>query len=448
MSNLSLKIFLAPCEIAGTMERLHNAFSNLGIKSDFFCLNEYKFGDSHQPVSKRLKNYWKYQEYSKRKKNNILVKNLMEIAAMFDVLSLFVYSLFNYNAYIYIFGMGLFGLCPVLKHVQGVEFFLLKFFKKKVIMMLCGSDSRAPYCDGSLCDSYYKMPFGDESRVSTDWLYKETLKQKKKIKMLEKYAILLDNPASSHFHTKPFVNFTCIGIPIDAKEIVSHKKKDDGRVVLLHAPSTMKSKGTKIIRKIVNEIKEMGLPIEYVEISGVSHRVVLEKIIQSDIVIDQVYSDTPMAGLASEAAVNGVPVVVSGYYAEFYKSTWSRPIPPSCFCDPAELKERLIQLIQNKVEREKLGQDAKNFVLSNWISEKYAQKCLDIIQNNYPDEWIFNPMDNGYIWGWGLCKEEVIQNVVSLVDKYGMKSLCLPKNSQLYKEYYRLYCRHYNHIRR
>lgn len=442
MRNKTLKIFLAPCEIAGTMERLQNAFENLGVYSDFFCLSKYKFSDSNKLIPKRLKNYWQYREYSGRKKNNIFVKLLLEIKAVFNILFLFIYSLFSYNAYIYIFGMGLFGLCPVLKHVQWVEFFLLKVFRKKVLMLLCGSDSRAPYCDGSLCEMVCKTMYGAGSEGSIKRLYRETLKQKKKIRMLEKYIVLLDNPASSHFHTRPYVNFSCIGIPVDKREIVNHKREDDGRVILLHAPSVLKGKGTESVRKVVNEIKEMGLPVEYIEVSGVAHRVVLEKIAQSDIVVDQVYSDTPMAGLAAEAAINGVPVIVSGYYANYYEEVWGRPIPPSCFCDPTELKEKLIHLIQNKAEREKLGQDARNFVMSNWIAERYAQKYIDIIQGNYPDEWIFRPKDNSYIWGWGIRKEEVIQNIVSLVGKYGMKALCLPKNSQLYKEYYKLYCEH------
>ena len=46
---------------------------------------------------------------------------------------------------------------------------------------------------------------------------------------------------------------------------------------------------------------------------------VLEKMAMSDIVVDQVYCDTPMAGFATEAAINGVPVVVGGYYADVYK---------------------------------------------------------------------------------------------------------------------------------
>ena len=80
------------------------------------------------------------------------------------------------------------------------------------------------------------------------------------------------------------------------------------------------------------------------------------------------------------------------------------------------------------------------------MAVQYAQRCIDIIRDDYPEEWMFEPENNRYIWGAGLKKKEVVQNVVSLVDKYGMKSLRLPKNSLLYKKYYKLYCKYCNQI--
>ena len=39
------KIFLGAQEIAGMMERLNNAFHQMGIKSDFFCLYGYDYSN-------------------------------------------------------------------------------------------------------------------------------------------------------------------------------------------------------------------------------------------------------------------------------------------------------------------------------------------------------------------------------------------------------------------
>ena len=53
-----------------------------------------------------------------------------------------------------------------------------------------------------------------------------------------------------------------------------------------------------------------GLPLEYVEIVGQPNDIVLAEIARSAFVIDQLYSDTPMAGFAAEAARLGKPAIV------------------------------------------------------------------------------------------------------------------------------------------
>ena len=146
-------------------------------------------------------------------------------------------------------------------------------FRKKTVMWLCGSDSRPPYCNGAI---YWIK----------DWrLRLETQKKMNRVRMLEKYMILLDNSASSHFHSKPYLISHYIGVPIDEKEKVHVGKKNDGKVRILHAPSKQKGKGTAVIREILKEIKEEGHEFEYIEVSGLPHEVVLEKMAMADIVI-------------------------------------------------------------------------------------------------------------------------------------------------------------------
>ena len=79
----------------------------------------------------------------------------------------------------------------------------------------------------------------------------------------------------------------------------------------------------------------------------------------SDIAIDQLYSDTPMAGFAAEAGINGIPVIVGGYYAEVYKKILPGPIPPTVYCKPEELKENLIYLLEHEEERKRIGEEEK-----------------------------------------------------------------------------------------
>lgn len=419
------RIFLGAQEISGMMERLNNAFHDMGIESDFYCIPEYAFdlGKKDVPVLRKFRIHTKKKKYAVGER----AKAWWSFLQMWDILRVFVYALFRYDCFIYIYGNGIFFHNRYLRKIEEVEFFILKLFRKKMVMWLCGSDSRPLYCDGA---NYYS---------DIEKIYSITREKAAKIKMIEKYMDLIDYSPSSHFHTKPYLIFNCIGIPVDIKEKVRIDKKNVDKVRILHAPSDQKAKGTVIVRNIVKEMQEEGYDFEYMEVSGLPHRVVLEKMAMSDIVVDQVYSDTPMAGFATEAAINGVPVVVGGYYAEVYKKVLPDPIAPTVYCNPEELKEKIIYLIEHEEERIRIGEKERAYVEGHCLAETVANKFLRIFDHSYPKEWIMNPSDNDYIWGYGQSREAVANEITRLIDRYGTEALCLDKNGILYKKYVQLY---------
>lgn len=422
------RIFLGAQEIAGMMERLNNAFHEMGIESDFYCILEYGFSPdetekNNNAIIKKCRIHTKKREAASKK----YIKKWWSFLQMWDILHLFFHVLFRYDSFIYIFGHGMFYYNEYLIKIEELEFFVLKFFHKKIVMWLCGSDSRAPYCSGGI---YYRR---------VERLYSETQKKVKRIKMLEKYMVLIDSPASSHFHTKPYLISQCVGIPVDCKEKVYNNKKLVNKVTILHAPSNQRGKGTKIIKGILEEVKKEGYDFEYIEVSGLPHNIVLEKMAMCDIVVDQLYSDTPMAGFATEAAINGVPVVVGGYYAELYKKVLPHPVAPTVYCKPNDIKEKIIYLIEHEEERKRIGNEEKAYIEDNCLSTIVANKFLKILDKSYPEEWLMNPSDNNYIWGAGVDKKLVVDEIVRLIDNYGPEALCLDENGILYKKYIGLY---------
>lgn len=424
------KIFLGVQEIAGIMERLNNAFHEKGIISDFYCMDKYRFTAENKEKDNinLLKKYYIHSE-KRIQATKEVERNWWYFLQMWDILCIFFYVLFRYDDFIFIFGHGMFFYNKYLSKIEELEFFLLKLFRKRIVMWLCGSDSRAPYCDAYLYSCSCQV----------DKVLNATRKRLKRIKMLERYMMLIDNPASSYFHSKPYLIFNCIGIPIDNKEKVNINKKSNEKITVLHVPSNQKIKGTENIRKIISEIKNEGYEIEYKEVSGLPHRIVLEKIAISDVAVDQLYSDTPMAGFAAEAGINGIPVIVGGYYAEDYKKILPQPIAPTVYCKPEELKENLIYLLEHEEERKRIGEEEKKYIEDNCLATTVANKFLKIFDNSYPEEWIFNPNDNDYIWGCGVDKKLVTDSIVKLIDTYGPDSLCLDENSSLYKKYIQLY---------
>ena len=424
------RVFLGPIEICGILAKMSIALSKNGFESDIYCLRPYQFADSDEiynnPYLSKYERIYKKIDDSK-KNGNILAIIMLKVQETIEILKLFFRSIKKYDYFLYIYSMGFFSFSSVLRHIPWLEFFLLKILKKQVIVLCCGSDTRPPYCGVS--ESTGKQ------------LKKETATIAKKVRMLEKYTIMIDGPASAFFHTKPYISYNCIGNVISSHER-SEKEgivRQNDRVVIFHAPSAKNRKGTDYIQQVIEEIKKERHNIDFVILSGVSHEKILEQISKSDIVVDELYSDFPMAMLDSEASINAVPVITCGYYASLYLDDMPKPIPPTIYVTQDKLKEELVRLVDDRELREEIGKIEQKFIFEHSMDDVVGKKILRIFQDDYPQEWLYYPEKSSYIYGAGCSKEAVEKKVVGLVKKYGMKSLCLRKNSNLYRKYYKLY---------
>ncbi len=425
----SHRVFLGVKEIAGIMLKLHHAFDELGIDNQYLCFYEYPFaGESQKEYhSDDLNMYMKIVGHVRRchVSKRVLFARMWQILEMFCVLAIFIKSLIRYDVFVFIFGKSLFSCNYYLKYIQEFEFKLYKFFGKKVIMWCCGSDTRPTYCD--------------IFEGNVDELYSMTKKKAELVRMLEKYAIMIDSPSSSQFHTKPFVSVNTLGQPMEMNEMVRTDSDGNMKKIILHAPSAKRWKGTAEIRELVGKLQKEGHPIEYVEVSGSPHDVVMQKLRRADIVLDQLYSDIPIAMFAAEASINGTPPILCGYYSEICKEDTPGSIPPTVFIAKEELEKTLIDLIYDDSKREEIGKKCQKWIFDNCISTKVARKLLEIAEGTFDSKNLYYPQNSMYVWGMGQNKKDVIMKVVALVDKYGFEALCLNKSSKVYDSYLELY---------
>jgi hypothetical protein len=150
-----------------------------------------------------------------------------------------------------------------------------------------------------------------------------------------------------------------------------------------------------------------------------------------------VFSDTPLAGLASEAAFYGKPSIVGGYGFECLKKLIDEDsFPPSKTCHPEDIENSIERLILNKNERLYLGEKAQKFVTSKWNRKIVASRYLKIIKGEIPDKWWVNPYEIFYLEGYGLPKKNTIKNVKRLIENKGLKSLQLSHNKKLEKTFF------------
>jgi hypothetical protein len=428
------KICIGTIEVCGILMKLKRSYHDMGLVCDCFLLHSVpQQADDESEYNNPSLDFYKHLQArirASKKEGKKVRYRLLQIVEMILLLQIFIHTLFVYDAYIFLYAHSFFTVNPYLNRIKELEYKILKLCNKQIIAMFCGSDSRPPYCD---C-------FSSESLED---LKKATRRISSNVRMIEKYAEVIDGPASAAFHTKPYISYNCIGNPVEEVEFqgkikISNENKCNA-VKILHAPSSANAKGTDIIRKTIEGIMSAGYKVEYKEISGVQHKVVLEEIGKADILINQMYSDVPMSMLDVEAGLNGVAVITCGYYAEYYKEDMPAPIPPTCFCIPEKLEENLIYYILHEEERNALGKAEQNFIKENWMSKQIADRLLQIMEKRIPVEWLYYPEKSYYIWGAGCTKEKVIEKVLFLVDHYGSEALCISENSLIFKEYMQLY---------
>lgn len=259
---------------------------------------------------------------------------------------------------------------------------------------------------------------------------------KRRVDFHQKYAsIIIGAPFStSHFANRPFINWFALGVPfvIEAEMEVSSTEVEEANgkgarpIRILHSPSHPAVKGTSKIANSIRNLQSKGYNIEFILIQGISNREVLEEIKQCDFVVDQVYSDTPMAGFATEAAWFGKPAVVGGYGIEYLKSFVPEGMwPPSLICHPDEIEQSIEYLITHPEARSQLGKEAQRFVQEKWSAVEVAKRYLRIIEGDIPNEWWLDPRQVLYLEGVGQSVEQTKKIVREMVEVYGKESLQL-----------------------
>lgn len=208
--------------------------------------------------------------------------------------------------------------------------------------------------------------------------------------------------------------------------------KSNATIRILHSPSHPQAKGTPRIRKAIESLQQKGHNIQLVEVIGQPNSVVLQELANCDFVVDQVYSDTPMAGFATEAAWFGKPAVVGGYGWDILKKHIPEELfPPSQICHPDKLEDAIEQLVTDEAYRLKLGDKARLFVQEKWSAQRVAEKYIRLIDGDIPEEWIINPKNIVYLHGGGVPEDKVREFTRNLILSKGATALQLAGRPEL-----------------
>lgn len=306
---------------------------------------------------------------------------------------------------------------------------ILKLFGKTIIVMYFGSDARPTYLSGKHIDDH-------NTSFTPKRSYYESKKIKNRVHRVEKWShYIVNHIGTSQFFTRKCVMFSYLGIPYDKSLLNLEKSNNEiltNRIRVLHAPSRPKAKGSAVFKRIISELKTNNKEIDYIEITNKTNNEVIKEIQACDIVLDELYSDMPLATLGVEASILKKPIIVGGYFSRYIsKSTPKKAIPPVIFVEPKLIEGTIVDLINHRTNWKTIGQMQYLYVKENYSPSVVAKKIELLSIGKVPDEYWFSPIDEDYIHGWGLSEKQLKTQLREYIEELGVESLLLQHNLAL-----------------
>jgi len=264
----------------------------------------------------------------------------------------------------------------------GLDLPLLRLLGRKVIMTYCGSEVRQCWIEAA------RNPFW--SRVVPELAGTPNVpeRDRQKQRMMRWHALWCHRilaPRDLFAHVHPYVPARKIVTDIWVHNLSSVGFSEEppppdgrsGKVIMVHAPSAPKLKGTAFFREAVEMLKAEGQPIKYVELTGMPHAEVLRTIARADIVLDQLLIGG-FGSLSVEGMALGRPVIC--YLLEDVK----REHYPDCPIANATIEnvtDVLRDLVADSARRLRLGREGRAFVSRHLDYETVNRRMLELYRS-------------------------------------------------------------------
>jgi hypothetical protein len=391
-------------ETAGYCGRLVDGFRSLGLRADHFDLgpDPLRYGTAPPPPPIAIARW-----LAARRRAGPGPRALWAALHRLAMAWLFLGAVLRYDAFVLRAGDSFFALRDLP---------LLRRLGKRVVVVFFGSDSRPSYLNGA------ELATRDGPSLAAT-----TASKRRMVERTERHATaIVCHVLSAHLHRRRAVRFLEVGIPRPSLHPGPRRLDPDGPVRFLHAPSRSVDKGTARIEAAVASLRAQGLPIELRIVAGRPNAEVLDAIRDCDVVIDQLYSDTPMAALAAEAASLGRPAIVGGYGWDVLNAMGDpERLPPTHCCRPEEIEQAIRLLASDPAYRAELGERARRFLDERWAPGRVAERMLEVIGGTEPEAWWFDPTEVLYAHGAGAPDELVADGVRRVLAAAGPDGLAV-----------------------
>ena len=299
-------------------------------------------------------------------------------------------ALFLFDVFVFVYGRTLLPGC--------LDLWLLKLLKKKTVFVFLGSDSRPLI----LCGAYLSLIDWVQTPEARRKLIKKQKKMSARLLRIDRLAdIVIDSPLSGHSHARWCANWFKFGFPCPVP-VTAEPFPEVDVLRILHAPSSAAYKGTQRIRQAVQDAQTAGIPIFFEELSNQPNHEVIKAIKRCHLVIDELYSDTGLAGFGVEAASQGRIVVVGGEQWD-QVDAWMGESPsfPSVRVRPDQIEETLHKLWEDRANLPGLASAHHKFMLENWDAQVVAARLVSWVTNGVPEAARFLPSELDSLKGMG-----------------------------------------------
>jgi glycosyltransferase involved in cell wall biosynthesis len=145
---------------------------------------------------------------------------------------------------------------------------------------------------------------------------------------------------------------------VDVAAIEPRPLPDRQTLVVAHAPTNPRVKGTPHVVAAVEALRAEGLNVELDLITGVTNKEAMERIAQADVLVDQLHIGW-YGGVAVEGMALGRPVVC---FIDESDNPYGAALP-LVRADPTTVKDALAGLLVDRARRASIAADGRSFAL-------------------------------------------------------------------------------------
>ena len=233
------------------------------------------------------------------------------------------------------------------------------------------------------------MDFFRDSHIAKQWkidgkkivccYFGSDLRARGLMKELDKISDLNLTTEFDHLQMHPDIHY--IFYPYEPDDIPQRIPNESEKVRIVHSPTNRKFKGTDLILKVIKEIKKER-NIEFLLLEKMPREKVLSIKATCDICIDQVggkFGGTGYGKSGLESLAMGIPTITN--MTEEYQS-FLKENPFVVANNAKELKEKLIELIDNKNLREEIGKKSIEWLKKYHSYENVNKRLLELYKTH------------------------------------------------------------------